>query len=87
MSPASFKRLIHFLTGSESKQILGVTTEIFLEFLHDCKPSQMGTACKCLPTVSTCGVTLRLPVHINSDDEMLAAFKSAIDSENGFGCC
>ena len=82
MSPASFKRLIHFLTGSESKPILGVTTEIFLEFLHDCEPSQMVTACKCLPTVSTCGVTLRLPVHIKSDDEMLAAFKSAIDSEN-----
>ena len=49
--------------------------------------SKSGTACKCLPTVSTCRVLLRLPVHINSDNEMLAAFKSAIDSENGLDCC
>eukprot|EP00794_Sanderia_malayensis_P020690 gene20690-22727_t len=87
MCPVSFKMLMQFLTGSESKPILGVITEVFIEFIHDCPRSNAGTACKCLPTVSTCGVNLRLPVHVNSSDEMLTAFDSAIKSESGFGCC
>ena len=40
--------------------------------------------CKCLPAVSTCEITVNMPLHITSGEDMMKAFKNALLCETGF---
>ena len=78
VQPGSFMK---FLTGSERIPALGVPPAIELTFNHKCPPG-----CKCFPTVSTCALTLDIPVHVR-EDEILTIFSTAIINSIGFGRC
>ena len=68
-----------FLTGSSSVPVLGLPSKFNVEFIHECP-----RACKCCPTVSTCDLTLKIPVHYNTKDETKNVFQTAVDLSKGF---
>ena len=40
---------------------------------------------KCYPTVSTCSLSLVIPGHISSDEEMKTSFMEVLAMDVGFG--
>ena len=70
--------LLLFLTGCEQLPYGGFKEKIKVHFKADC-----SEGCGCYPTVSLCGMTLVLPMHIKN------AFKKiipdAIKASPGFG--
>ncbi|XP_078490016.1 ubiquitin-protein ligase E3C-like [Ciona intestinalis] len=83
--PLEFQKLMKFLTGSSTLPPLGLPNDLSISFLHGCRLSPGGTKCRCLPTVSTCAISVVLPVHIETQEEMLNVFQCAITCEIGFG--
>lgn len=81
-SLVKFNDVMKFITGSSSIPPGGLQRNLSTEFVHGCAP-----LCKCLPTISTCSLTVRLPVHLTSEEEMKAAFSMAIAGEVGINCC
>ena len=73
-----------FLTECENIPPLGLPPKFRIYFKDDCKPSQNGTPCACLPEVSTCSMFLRLSLHINNQKKMIASFTKAIEEGQGF---
>ena len=71
-----------FLTGSEKNLASGCPPEIVAIFKHDCRNS-----CKCFLIVSTCSLTLDIPVHICNKETMLEVFERALKEDVGFGQC
>ena len=71
-----------FLTGSEKIRALGLPPQITVTFKHDCRNS-----CKYFPIVSTCSLTLDIPVHIGHEETMLEVFERALKEDVGFGRC
>ena len=71
-----------FLTGSEKIPALGLPPQITVTFKHDCRNS-----CKCFLIVSTCSLTLDIPVHIRDEETMLEVFERALKEDVGFGRC
>ena len=69
-----------WLTGTKSIPPLGFPKKFMVKFVHGCKEG-----CKCRPTVSTCDVVLKLPVHIASFDEMSLMVESTVKDSSGFG--
>ena len=69
-----------FLTGSETIPSHLFPERISINFKHGCE-----TNCKCYPTVSTCAVSISIPVHINNDEEMKRTFVEALSLDMGFG--
>ena len=67
-----------FLTGCERTPFGGYTEKIKVYFKHDCKAS-----CKCYPTVSVCGMSLILPIHLGENLKTLMI--EAIKLSPGFG--
>jgi len=72
--------MLEFLTGASSIPAVGFGSQINVIFLHGC-PAE----CRCKPTISTCDLTMRLPVHIKSSEEMTAYFNDSLRMSYGFG--
>lgn len=71
---------VKWMTGSKSIPPLGFPKKYSVHFVHDCP-----VGCRCRPTVSTCDVALKIPVHITSEDDMLFMVESAVKDCLGFG--
>ncbi|XP_078495362.1 uncharacterized protein LOC144750196 [Ciona intestinalis] len=56
--PLEFQKLMKFLTGSSTLPPLGLPNDLSISFLHGCRLSPGGTKCRCLPTVSTCAISV-----------------------------
>ena len=69
-----------FLNGSETVPQHLYPERISINFKHGSE-----TNCKCYPTVSTCAVSISIPVHINNDEEMKRTFIEALSLDMGFG--
>ena len=76
----SLSDIVHFITGSSTYPPLGFSVKMTLEFKHGC-----AQKCKCRPTASTCAMTMFMPVHIDSVDEMKVIINSALKDCKGFG--
>ena len=61
------------MSGCETTPVLGFEKKFKLAFVHDCEER-----CKCRPTVSTCDLKIKMPVHIHSEEEMRVMMISAI---------
>lgn len=71
---------VKWMTGSKTVRPLGFPKKISVQFVHGC-----AEACRCRPTVSTCDITIKLPVHLSSEEDMTDMIKSAIKDCSGFG--
>ncbi|XP_066920038.1 uncharacterized protein [Clytia hemisphaerica] len=77
--------LMKFLTGCETIPPVGLPADkMKIYFKHDCGLSPNGTACACLPTVSTCALYVKIPVHIQTEEQMMESFVSAMKKGSGF---
>lgn len=72
--------ICQFITGSWTLPIHGFENKIIVQFLHSCKEK-----CGCLPTVSTCALTITLPIHIENIDKMIKIMDTAITESPFFG--
>ena len=72
--------IIKWMSGSQTTPVLGFEKKFKLAFVHDC-----DERCKCRPTVSTCDLKIKMPVHIHSEEEMRVMMISAIKDCTGFG--
>lgn len=72
--------VLQFISGSCSLPALGFEKKITITFKHGCPP-----LCKCKPTVSTCDLTLHVPTHLSSNEEMQKEMEDAILMNYGFG--
>ncbi len=59
---------------------LGYPKKFSAQFVHGCLEN-----CQCRPTVSTCDLSINLPVHINNEKVMKDILYSAIKDSYGFG--
>ena len=75
----SLKNIMKFLTGSFSIPILGLPSQLRVEFVHGCPQS-----CRCKPSVSTCDLTLKIAVHYSTVDCMVEVLKEALTLCRGF---
>lgn len=71
--------LMQWLTGAKKMPVLGLSSKIKCQFLHACQ-----AGCRCRPTCSTCDLAVTLPVHLNSNDEMVEIMTSALNDSTGF---
>jgi hypothetical protein len=76
----TMKDFIKWMTGSKTMPPLGFPKKFTVQFVHGCEEG-----CHCRPTVSTCDTTLNIPVHINSEEDMVCIVKSAVKDCSGFG--
>ena len=63
---------------------LGLDQKIKIQFLHGCKKVREKD-CACLPVVSTCSLTLTLPVHVCTFEDTMCVMKEAVMGSLGFG--
>ena len=77
--PITVKDLMKFMTGSPMVPPLGLPSKVQVEFIHSCESS-----CSCKPTVSTCSLSIRIAVHYNTTEKMLAVLKDAFSLSEGF---
>ena len=62
-SVLSAGEVMQYLTGSKRIPPLGLPPSIRVYFKHGCSVSHAGTACQCLPVISTCAMTISLPPY------------------------
>ena len=74
------KDLMRFITGSFQLPPLGLPEPIEVKFIHGCADS-----CRCRPSVSTCKLVLKPPVHISTFETMEEMMTSAMLEGLGFG--
>jgi hypothetical protein len=72
--------VLKWMTGSSEVPPLGFPKKFEIKFLHGCI-----ACCKCRPTVSTCDLSITMPVHINKFEEMKEMLHSAVKDSHGFG--
>jgi hypothetical protein len=68
------------MTGSKTIPPLGFPKQFSVKFVHGCAEGR-----RCRPTVSTCDITLKIPVHLSTEQDMRDIMKSAIKDCSGFG--
>ena len=68
------------MTGASSIPVLGFGGTLTMEFVHGCP-----NLCKCYPTASTCDLILRIPVHLDTLEDMSSSFLSALKDGFAFG--
>jgi hypothetical protein len=73
------KDFLKWLTGSYEIPPLGFPKLFSVAFVHGCQEG-----CACRPTVSTCDITMKLPVHIRDEIAMKEIIVSAIQDSYGF---
>ena len=64
-----------FVSGTSSIPPLGLLRKLKVLFKHWC--TNRNQSCKFKPTVSTCALTLTLPVHYNNNQAMKEALTGA----------
>ena len=74
------KDLMRFITGSFQLPPLGLPEPIEVKFIHGC-----ANGCRCRPSVSTCKLILKIPVHISTFESMEEILTSAMLEGFGFG--
>ena len=62
--PVKATQLMIFITGSGKIPLAGMPAAIRVLFKYDCRLGSNGSHCRCLPVVSTCGIFIKLSVHI-----------------------
>ena len=72
--------IIKWMSGCETTPVIGFEKKFKLAFVHHCEER-----CKSRPTVSTCDLKIKMPVHIHSEEEMRVIMISAIKDCTGFG--
>ena len=78
-STLQLRDFLKWLTGSYEIPPLGFPKRFSVTFVHGCQEG-----CACRPTVSTCDVTIKLPVHIRDETAMKEMIVSAIQDSYGF---
>ena len=68
------------MTGSEEIPPLGFQKSFEMHFVHSCKDG-----CRCRPTVSTCDMSINMPVHVKDLELMKEIIYSAVKDSHGFG--
>ena len=71
--------LLKWTVGVPSVPPLGLPKKITVQFLEGCV-----LGCHRRPTTSTCDLILTIPLHINTDQEMMNMM-SAVQESEGFG--
>ena len=71
---------VKWLSGTREVPPLGYPKKLSAQFVHGCPEN-----CQCRPTVSTCDLSINLPVHINNEGIMKEILYSAIKDSYGFG--
>ena len=69
-----------FITGSSSIPLHGFDSKISILFNHGCLDG-----CGCMPLVSTCALSIELPIHINSLEKMVVSLERAMTEAPFFG--
>ena len=72
--------ILKWMTGSDAVPPLGFPKQFEMQFTHGC-----NELCKCRPTVSTCDMSVKMPVHINTFEYMKEILYSAVKDSHGFG--
>ena len=72
--------LLQFITGASAIPVLGFDEHLHITFVHGCPMKY-----KCYPTVSTCDLLMRLPVHLDAIEVMKNSFQSALKDGFAFG--
>ena len=72
--------LMRFITGSFQLPPLGLPEPVEVRFINGC-----AAGCKCRPTVSTCKLVLKIPVHTPKFENMKEMMTSAMLEGFGFG--
>ena len=74
-----------FVSGTSSISIASLGA-ISIYFKHDCSKSPKdGTACTCRPISSVCAVSITIPIHRNTLDELTKGFNEAIKHMRVYG--
>ena len=76
----NFKEFITWFSGTSQLPPLGFPKKFRIAFVHGCT-----SGCKWRPTVSTCDLLIKIPVHIDSENVMTEMMFSAIIDSHGFG--
>ena len=74
-----FDDFMKFLTGMDSVPPLGLPGSIVVQFVHGC-----SSGCACKPSVSTCAMSISVPVHYNTRSSILQALVDGITLSYGF---
>ena len=75
----ALKHMVKFITGTFQVRPIGFPSAIKVKFLHGC-----SNGCKCRPVASTCSLTLTLPIHSCSSDELGDLLISSLTECGGF---
>jgi len=75
----SFPAVMKFLTGAKTVPPLGMPKNIQINFKHGC-----NAECKCKLYVSTCALSLTLPCHYKTKDEMVDVIVDSVRLSRGF---
>lgn len=76
----TIQEIMKWISGTKTAPLLGFQERLSIGFVHGCPDN-----CRCRPTASTCDLSMKLPVHINSLSEMMEMMTSAIKDCVGFG--
>ncbi|PFX16159.1 hypothetical protein AWC38_SpisGene19587 [Stylophora pistillata] len=76
----TLKDFVKWMTGSPQIPPMGFPKKFTFEFVHGCLQG-----CCCRPTVSTCDITIKIPVHISDEQTMKKMITSAVKDSFGFG--
>ena len=71
-----------FISGTSSIPPLGLPSKLTINFKHWCRA--LPKECKCKPTVSTCALSLTLPVHNQTMEVMKRSLCDAVKMSQGF---
>eukprot|EP00794_Sanderia_malayensis_P012517 gene12518-13801_t len=74
------KDFVKWWTGSGTVPVLGFPKKFSIAFVHGC-----ASNCRCRPTISTCDILLKMPVHISDFLEMEEIMNSAVKDCCRFG--
>ena len=74
--------IMKFLTGSRTVPASGLVNKLTVIFKHWC--TNLPKTCLCKPSVSTCSLTLTLPVHYPAMLSMRKALEDAVKLSQGF---
>ena len=70
-----------FVTGSKTAPTLGLPGKLEILFKHECKSVK---TCKCKLKVSTCDLSMTIPVHYKNSDDMFKALAESMEMSCGF---
>ena len=69
----SVENVLKWLTGTKRVPPLAFSKKIQCKFLHGCP-----AGCRCRPTTSTCDLSITLPVHLDTEENMKEIMISAL---------